>query len=129
VVFWTHAVSHRDIPPPLISPAQLPPLSRTAGSEQHLVSIVTQLAPMTLLWRRLLSEHAPAPGGQCRACTQGGTGLLNTPWPCKTYKIAHLTFHYTPRPQAVVDHGRTWLRGRRAPGSTPGSVIPSSATP
>lgn len=41
-------------------------------------------------YRRLLAIHVDAGCGRCRACTQGGTGLPRTPWPCTTHKLATL---------------------------------------
>jgi hypothetical protein len=47
-----------------------------------------ELAPMTDVWHRLLDAHVPNSAGRCRACTQGGTGIPTTRWPCGPRKIA-----------------------------------------
>ena len=93
MVFWTHRPSPGAFWP--VAPPAAEAQTLTAGSDRDLVSIVVELAPMAALWRRLLIEHRPAPGGRCRACSQGGTGLLNTTWPCRLFKVAHLAFHHT----------------------------------
>lgn len=52
--------------------------------------LASELAPMVILWRRLLAEHVPDPARRCRTCTKGGTGLPCTPWPCPLYGIANM---------------------------------------
>jgi hypothetical protein len=47
-----------------------------------------ELAPMTEVWRRLLTDHVPTSRGRCRACTQGGTGIPTVQWPCGPRRIA-----------------------------------------
>lgn len=47
-----------------------------------------ELAPMTGVWRRLLDDHVPNAQGRCRACTQGGTGIATTRWPCGPRQVA-----------------------------------------
>ena len=45
---------------------------------------VAILAGMPELWRRLLVDHVPQPGGKrCRACTVPGTGYPGATWPCR----------------------------------------------
>lgn len=48
------------------------------------------LALMPDVYRKLLADHVAAPCGRCRTCTQAGTGLSRTPWPCPTFKMAAL---------------------------------------
>lgn len=52
--------------------------------------LADELAPMVELWERLLTLHRPDRNGRCRTCTQGGTGLPGTPWPCALRRIAEL---------------------------------------
>jgi hypothetical protein len=54
------------------------------------VGLADQLAPMVDVWERLLAAHQPDRGGRCRACTQGGTGLPATRWPCALHALAEL---------------------------------------
>jgi hypothetical protein len=101
VGFWTGATPAR-APAPMRSTGPPPPpaladvigLPVTAGSDEALASIVAELAPMGRVWQQLLIEHGPEPGGRCRGCTQGGTGLPDTIWPCALYTVAHLAFHH-----------------------------------
>ncbi len=41
-------------------------------------------------YRRLLGQHVTTACGHCRACTQGGTGLPRTAWPCPMHRLATL---------------------------------------
>lgn len=52
--------------------------------------LADELAPMVEVWQRLLSLHRPDRTGRCRTCTQGGTGLPGTQWPCALHGIAEL---------------------------------------
>lgn len=52
--------------------------------------IADELAPMVEVWERLLALHVPDRTGRCRTCTQGGTGLPGTPWPCALHGVAEL---------------------------------------
>lgn len=52
--------------------------------------LADELAPMVEVWERLLVLHLPDRTGRCRTCTQGGTGLPGTPWPCALHGIAEL---------------------------------------
>jgi hypothetical protein len=52
--------------------------------------LAAELAPMVQVWERLLAQHLPDDNGRCRTCTQGGTGLPGTPWPCALHGIATL---------------------------------------
>lgn len=54
------------------------------------VGLADELAPMVGVWERLLTQHLPDRTGRCRTCTQGGTGLPGTPWPCALHGIAEL---------------------------------------
>ena len=47
-----------------------------------------ELAPMTEVWRQLLTDHVPNSQGRCQACTQGGTGIPTARWPCGPRTIA-----------------------------------------
>jgi hypothetical protein len=58
-------------------------------SLQHF-RLADELAPMVAVWERLLLQHLPDRTGRCRTCTQGGTGLPGTPWPCALHGIAEL---------------------------------------
>ena len=98
--FWTGPIPVRapaptpPSGPPALALADVIGLPVTAGSDEALVSIVAELAPMAGVWQRLLIEHGPDTGGRCRGCTQGGTGLPGTIWPCALYTVAHLAFHH-----------------------------------
>lgn len=59
-----------------------------ASSMSREWAIAAELAPMTQVWHRLLEEHVPTPLGRCRGCTQGGTGIPATRWPCGPRKLA-----------------------------------------
>ena len=52
--------------------------------------LADELAPMVEVWQRLLALHLPDRTGRCRNCTQGGTGLPGTQWPCALHGIAEL---------------------------------------
>ena len=81
-----------------------PPWSRT-----RIEAIAAQLSPMAAQWRRLLSEHGPDPDGRCRTCTQGGTGLPETVWPCTLLTIAHLAYLRTRgADRSHGDHNPHW---------------------
>jgi len=71
--------------------AALPPVADPPGltNPQHF-GLADQLAPMVEVWERLLTLHRPDRTGRCRTCTQGGTGLPGTPWPCALHGIAEL---------------------------------------
>lgn len=45
---------------------------------------------MVEVCERLLVRHLPDRTGRCRTCTQGGTGLPGTHWPCALHGIAEL---------------------------------------
>jgi hypothetical protein len=47
-----------------------------------------ELAPMIDVWRQLIEDHVPNSHGRCLACTQGGTGIPTTRWPCGPRRIA-----------------------------------------
>ena len=55
------------------------------------------LSAMPGVWNRLLEEHVPAPDGRCRACTQGGTGIPTTRWPCGPRLVAEAAARYAHR--------------------------------
>jgi len=63
-----------------------------AEDVRHL-RLADELAPMVEVWERLLVLHLPDRTGRCRTCTQGGTGLPGTPWPCALHGIAELARH------------------------------------
>jgi hypothetical protein len=42
------------------------------------------------VWERLLATHLPDRSGRCRTCTQGGTGLPGTQWPCALHGLAEM---------------------------------------
>jgi hypothetical protein len=73
--------------PPHLAPVPDPlapnPLARHVG-------LADQLAPMVDVWERLLTAHQPDRNGRCRTCTQGGTGLPATHWPCALHGLAEL---------------------------------------
>lgn len=81
------------LPPAALSRGPLPtgcpeaPESLDDGARFRLAD---ELAPMVAVWQRLLSSHRPDRAGRCRTCTQGGTGLPGTPWPCALHGIAAL---------------------------------------
>lgn len=52
--------------------------------------LAAELAPMVGVWERLLVAHQPDANGRCRTCTQGGTGLPGTQWPCSLHGLAEL---------------------------------------
>lgn len=52
--------------------------------------LADELAPMVEVWERLLATHQPDRSGRCRTCTQGGTGLPGTHWPCALHGLADL---------------------------------------
>jgi hypothetical protein len=60
------------------------------GSVTALPGVADELAPMVGVWERLLTLHLPDRSGRCRTCTQGGTGLPGTLWPCALHGIAEL---------------------------------------
>jgi hypothetical protein len=64
------------------------PQAPTPLSQHH--RLADQLAPMVDVWERLLAAHQPDRGGRCRTCTQGGTGLPGTQWPCALHGLADL---------------------------------------
>jgi hypothetical protein len=85
---------------PRTPPARTPPALTVVPSEpdraaapvtnpQHL-RLADELAPMVEVWQRLLALHRPDRTGRCRTCTQGGTGLPSTQWPCALHGIAAL---------------------------------------
>lgn len=59
-----------------------------AASRSGRWAAAVELAPMTDVWRQLLEDHQPGPHGRCQKCTQGGTGIPKTPWPCGPWKVA-----------------------------------------
>lgn len=63
--------------------------SAALTSPQHF-RLADELAPMVEVWERLLVLHLPDRTGRCRTCTQGGTGLPGTQWPCALHGIAEL---------------------------------------
>jgi hypothetical protein len=63
--------------------------------------LADELAPMVEVWERLLALHLPDRTGRCRTCTQGGTGLPGTPWPCALHGIAELARHRHGRAQGA----------------------------
>lgn len=63
------------------------PPSAANGRHRRLAD---ELAPMVEVWERLLAVHLPDRNGRCRTCTQGGTGLPGTQWPCALHGIASL---------------------------------------
>ncbi len=58
-------------------------------ADRHL-RIAAELAPMVGVWERILVAHQPDRSGRCRTCTQGGTGLPGTRWPCVLHGLAEL---------------------------------------
>jgi hypothetical protein len=62
---------------------------RPAGAALH-HRLADELAPMVRVWERLLATHQPDRSGRCRTCTQGGTGLPGTQWPCALHGLADL---------------------------------------
>lgn len=54
---------------------------------RHLAEV---LAAMPDVVAKLLTYHVARPDGFCACCTQGGTGLHCTPWPCPIRKLALL---------------------------------------
>lgn len=69
-----------------VVPAADPPSSATGRYGR----LADELAPMVEVWERLLAVHLPDRNGRCRTCTQGGTGLPGTHWPCALHGIASL---------------------------------------
>jgi hypothetical protein len=54
----------------------------------HALAEVMSLTPDH--YRRLLDLHVDAGCGRCRSCTQAGTGLPRTAWPCPMHRLASL---------------------------------------
>lgn len=54
----------------------------------HALAEVMSLTPDH--YRRLLDLHVDAGCGRCRTCTQAGTGVPGSPWPCPMSKLATL---------------------------------------
>lgn len=50
----------------------------TANALSHMPDVVVAL----------LAEHVDDGNGRCTSCTQAGTGLRRTPWPCPTRRMA-----------------------------------------
>ena len=75
---------------PRRGPAGVPELEVVppAGGLHH--RLADELAPMVAVWERLLATHQPDRSGRCRTCTQGGTGLPGTHWPCALHGLADL---------------------------------------
>ncbi|GAA3236184.1 hypothetical protein GCM10017691_34180 [Pseudonocardia petroleophila] len=63
--------------------------------------LADELAPMVEVWERLLTLHLPDRTGRCRTCTQGGTGLPGTAWPCALHGIAELARRRHTRAQGA----------------------------
>ncbi|WP_240157215.1 hypothetical protein [Pseudonocardia broussonetiae] len=70
-------------------PGLVDPAAAALTSPQHF-GLADELAPMVQVWERLLALHLPDRTGRCRTCTQGGTGLPGTHWPCALHGIAEL---------------------------------------
>lgn len=64
--------------------------SDPAASTVRHARLADELAPMVAVWERLLATHLPDRSGRCRTCTQGGTGLPGTQWPCALHGLAEL---------------------------------------
>ena len=54
---------------------------------RHLAEVLAVMPDVVV---RLLRDHETRPDGMCATCTQGGTGLHVTPWPCPIRKLALL---------------------------------------
>lgn len=67
-----------------------PPGAREVARAARHAGLADELAPMVDLWERLLATHLPDGSGRCRTCTQGGTGLPGTQWPCSLHGLADL---------------------------------------
>lgn len=50
--------------------------------------LVTVLAAMPDVWRRLLAEHVPDGHGRCCGCTVPGHGIPGASWPCSLHLLA-----------------------------------------
>ena len=77
----------------------MPANDREAQPTSGAWAAAVELAPMTGVWRQLLQDHQPGPSGRCRGCTQGGTGIPLTRWPCGPWKVAEAAS------RVVVDRG------------------------
>ncbi len=75
--------------PPLPAEPETEFIAVPVTNPQHF-RLADELAPMVEVWQRLLSLHRPDRTGRCRTCTQGGTGLPGTQWPCALHGIAEL---------------------------------------
>jgi hypothetical protein len=70
----------------------MPADDRTPSTSSNWTA-AAELASMTTVWRRLLDDHVPDRHGRCRCCTQGGTGIPTTRWPCGPRKLAEAAAH------------------------------------
>ena len=68
--------------------AQMPRDDSISAPDASGWAAAAELAPMTDVWRQLLSDHVPNAHGRCQACTQGGTGIPTARWPCGPRRIA-----------------------------------------
>lgn len=75
--------------PHAVGPVPDPPEPVPASTVRH-ARLVDELAPMVGIWERLLATHLPDRSGRCRTCTQGGTGLSRTQWPCALHGLAEM---------------------------------------
>jgi hypothetical protein len=104
--------------PPLERPRRpVRPTSARAEVDDQLPvqhRVAAELTPMVDVWQRLLAQHVPDESGCCRTCTQGGTGLRTTPWPCVINGIADLARHRYVAAQQ---------RAAAQPGTAPGPEV------
>lgn len=86
---WGRSSRPRSIAPPVAVPVPREPDPGADPLVRH-HRIADELAPMVGVWERLLDAHQPDRNGRCRTCTQGGTGLPGTQWPCALHGLAEL---------------------------------------